>query len=71
MGHTDISITLNTYTSVFNRFKENELEKVMNLYKDNLLGIIPEKQFTNEKDLNNEEIKIEEIEEEDDEEMDL
>lgn len=71
MGHTDISITLNTYTSVFNRFKENELEKVMNLYKDNLLGIIPEKQFTNEKDLNNEEIKIKEIEEEDDEEMDL
>ena len=35
IGHTDISITLNTYTSVFNRFKESELEKVMEYYKTN------------------------------------
>lgn len=28
MGHTDISITLNTYTSVFNRYKEEEINKV-------------------------------------------
>lgn len=65
MGHTDISITLNTYTSVFNRFKENELEKVMNLYKDNLLGVVPKN------NMDNKEIHIEEVEEEDNEEMDL
>ena len=35
LGHTDISITLNTYTSVFNLFKDNELEKVLELYKNN------------------------------------
>ena len=28
MGHTDIKITLNTYTSVFNDYKESELNKV-------------------------------------------
>ena len=37
LGHTDISITLNTYTSVFNLFKDNELEKVIELYKNNSL----------------------------------
>ena len=40
LGHTDISITLNTYTSVFNLFKDNELEKVIELYKNNSLGMI-------------------------------
>lgn len=30
MGHTDIKITLNTYASVFNKFKEDELVKVNN-----------------------------------------
>ena len=35
MGHTDVSITLNTYTSVFNKYKEAELEKVNNYYKNN------------------------------------
>lgn len=28
MGHTDVKITLNTYTSVFNEFKQDELDKV-------------------------------------------
>ena len=42
LGHTDISITLNTYTSVFNLFKDNELEKVIELYKNNSLGMIQE-----------------------------
>ena len=28
LGHKDIETTLNTYTSVFNRFKEDEVEKV-------------------------------------------
>ena len=33
MGHTDVSITLNTYTSVFDKYKETELEKVNQYYK--------------------------------------
>ena len=35
MGHTDVSITLNTYTSVFDRYKETELEKVNQYYMNN------------------------------------
>lgn len=35
MGHTDISVTLNTYTSVFNKYKEAELEKLNNYYINN------------------------------------
>ena len=35
MGHKDISVTLNTYTSVFNKYKEAELEKVNNYYLNN------------------------------------
>ncbi len=38
MGHTDVSITLNTYTDVFDKYKENELSKVNNYYiEQNLL----------------------------------
>ncbi len=38
MGHTDVAITLNTYTSVFDKYKETELEKVNEYYmKENLL----------------------------------
>lgn len=32
MGHKDIGITLNTYTSVFDKFKENEIDKVNQYY---------------------------------------
>lgn len=32
MGHKDVTVTLNTYTSVFNRFKEDELKKVNELF---------------------------------------
>lgn len=35
MGHTDVSITLNTYTSVFNKYKEEELQKVNEYYLNN------------------------------------
>lgn len=35
MGHKDISVTLNTYTSVFNKYKEEELEKVNDYYMRN------------------------------------
>ena len=37
MGHTDIGVTLNTYTSVFNKYKQSELDKVNNYYLDNAL----------------------------------
>lgn len=37
MGHTDVSVTLNTYTSVYDKFKEQEIEKVNEYYlKENL-----------------------------------
>ena len=35
MGHTDVAITLNTYTSVFNKYKEAELKKVNDYYMNN------------------------------------
>ena len=34
MGHKDIRVTLNTYTSVLNRFKEEELQKLDNFYQN-------------------------------------
>ena len=40
MGHTNISITLNVYTTVFNKFKESEIEKMNKYYMEN--NIIPE-----------------------------
>ena len=35
MGHTDISITLNTYTSIFNKYKREEIEKVNDYFISN------------------------------------
>ena len=43
MGHNDVSVTLNTYTSVFNKYKESELEKVNNYYLNN--NLIPSKEI--------------------------
>lgn len=38
MGHKDVSVTLNTYTSVFDDFKAKEIEKFNNYYlKENML----------------------------------
>lgn len=38
MGHTNIKVTLNTYTSVLNKFKEEEIDKVSQYYaKNNLI----------------------------------
>ena len=34
MGHTDVSVTLNAYTSVFDKYKRNELEKVNEYYME-------------------------------------
>lgn len=38
MGHKDVTVTLNTYTSVFNKFKEDELEKVNEYLKNSQLN---------------------------------
>lgn len=39
MGHTDVGVTLNTYTSVFDKFKEQEIDKVNQYYlNENLIG---------------------------------
>ena len=39
MGHKDISVTLNTYTSVFDKFKEKEIDKVNQYYmNENLIS---------------------------------
>lgn len=35
LGHKDISVTLNTYTTVFNRYKEQETAKVNEYYMNN------------------------------------
>ena len=40
MGHKDVTVTLNTYTSVFNKFKEEELEKVNNYLTNNQLNFV-------------------------------
>ena len=40
MGHKDVTVTLNTYTSVFNRFKEDELEKVNTHLNTNQLNFV-------------------------------
>lgn len=41
MGHTDVSVTLNNYTTVFNKYKESELEKVNNYYLNNAIINLP------------------------------
>lgn len=39
MGHTDISTTLNTYTSVFDEFKQKEIDKVNKYYlEENMIN---------------------------------
>ncbi len=37
MGHKDITVTLNTYTSVLEQFKERELDKVNQYYLNEIL----------------------------------
>lgn len=39
MGHKDVGVTLNTYTSVFDKFKEQEIDKVNQYYlNENLIA---------------------------------
>lgn len=49
MGHTDVSVTLNTYTSIFNKYKEQELEKVNEYYMNN--DILIRKNLLNESEV--------------------
>ena len=32
LGHSDIETTLNTYTPVFNKFKQDDVEKIANYF---------------------------------------
>lgn len=35
LGHKDVSVTLNTYTTIFDKYKEQEIEKVNEYYINN------------------------------------
>lgn len=52
MVHKDISVTLNTYTSVFDKFKEKEIEKVNKYYlEENMLDSVKLLQNIQQKEL--------------------
>lgn len=48
LGHKDIRVTLNTYTSVLNKFKEDELKKLDMFYQNQNISI-DKKDFNQEK----------------------
>lgn len=51
MGHSDISVTLNIYVSILNRYKEAELEKLTEYYeKNNIFQFKNIPQWTNNND---------------------
>ncbi len=55
MGHKDISVTLNTYTSVFDKYKEREIDKVNQYYlNENLIGNTFLSEKNKENDIENE-----------------
>ena len=35
LGHKDVAVTLNTYTTIFDRYKEQEIEKLNDYYMNN------------------------------------
>lgn len=39
LGHKDVSVTLNTYTTIFDRYKEQEIEKLNDYYMNNEIVI--------------------------------
>ncbi len=53
MGHNDVSTTLNTYASVFNKYKKDEIEKVNNYYLHNNLILDESSQLKPTKESNN------------------
>lgn len=52
MGHSNVSITLNVYTSVFNKYKNSELEKVNDYYMNNEIFKNSPKALENNQNLN-------------------
>ena len=42
MGHKDVGVTLNTYTSVFDKYKASEVEKVNQYYLQQNISTIEE-----------------------------
>ena len=39
LGHKDVSVTLNTYTTIFDKYKEQEIEKLNDYYMNNEIVI--------------------------------
>ena len=35
LGHKDVAVTLNTYTTIYDRYKEQEIEKLNDYYINN------------------------------------
>ncbi len=54
LGHKDVSVTLNTYTTIFDKYKEQEIEKVNGYYMNNYI-IQPSQQFLEKSNTINEE----------------
>lgn len=50
MGHKDISVTLNTYTSVLNQFKEEEFNKLAQYYLNKNINTLPDSIELNKND---------------------
>ena len=48
LGHKDVSVTLNTYTTIFNKYKEQEIEKVNEYYMNN--SIVSNEKMLDESD---------------------
>lgn len=40
MGHTDVTLTLNTYTTVFDKYKAKEVDKLNEYYLEENIGLL-------------------------------
>lgn len=50
LGHKDVAVTLNTYTTIFDRYKEQEIEKLNAYYMNNDI-VMDEKLLGDNEDL--------------------
>ena len=57
LGHKDVSVTLNTYTTIFDRYKEQEIEKLNDYYMNN--EIVADEKLLEENNKESEEREIE------------
>ncbi len=48
LGHKDVSVTLNTYTTIFDRYKEQEIEKLNEYYMNNDILLNESEEFERE-----------------------